>query len=26
VEGKKYNVVGFLEPEPVQKLIQEVMK
>jgi len=26
VEGKKYNVVGFLDPEPVQKLIQEVVK
>jgi iron(III) transport system substrate-binding protein len=25
-EGKKYNVVGFLDPEPVQKLIQEVVK
>jgi iron(III) transport system substrate-binding protein len=26
VEGKKYNVVGFLDPEPVQTLIQEVVK
>jgi iron(III) transport system substrate-binding protein len=26
VEGKKYNVVGFLEPEPVQKLLQEILK
>jgi iron(III) transport system substrate-binding protein len=24
--GKDYNVVGFLDPEPVQKLIQEVLK
>ncbi len=26
VEGKKYRVVGFLDPEPVQKLLQEVLK
>src|SRR5215510_3654892 len=26
MEGKKYTVVGFLDPEPVQKLIQEVVK
>ncbi len=26
VEGKKYSVVGFLDPEPVQKLLQEVLK
>ena len=26
VEGKKYKVVGFLEPEPVQKLLQEILK
>jgi iron(III) transport system substrate-binding protein len=26
VEGKKYNVVGFLDPEPVQKLLQEILK
>jgi iron(III) transport system substrate-binding protein len=26
VEGKKYNVVGFLDPDPVQKLLQEVLK
>jgi len=26
VPGKEYHVVGFLDPEPVQKLIQEVVK
>ena len=26
VEGKKYSVVGFLDPEPVQKLLHEVLK
>jgi iron(III) transport system substrate-binding protein len=26
VEGKKYGVVGFLDPEPVQKLLQDVLK
>jgi iron(III) transport system substrate-binding protein len=26
VASKKYNVVGFLDPEPVQKLLQEVLK
>lgn len=26
VEGKKYSVVGFLDPEPVQKLLQETLK
>jgi len=26
VEGKKYNVVGFLDPEPVQKLLQEILR
>jgi iron(III) transport system substrate-binding protein len=26
VIGKEYHVVGFLDPEPVQKLIQEVVK
>jgi iron(III) transport system substrate-binding protein len=26
VEGKKYNVLGFLDPEPVQKLLQEILK
>jgi hypothetical protein len=26
VEGRKYNVVGFLDPDPVQKLLQEVLK
>ena len=26
VEGKKYNVMGFLDPEPVQKLLQEILK
>jgi iron(III) transport system substrate-binding protein len=26
MEGKKYSVVGFLDPEPVQKLLQEVLK
>jgi iron(III) transport system substrate-binding protein len=26
VEGKKYNVVGFLDPERVQKLLQEILK
>jgi len=26
VEGKKYSVVGFLDPEPVQKLLQEILK
>src|SRR5262245_55787910 len=26
LEGKKYNVVGFLDPEPVQKLLQEILK
>jgi ABC-type Fe3+ transport system substrate-binding protein len=26
VEGREYQVIGFLDPEPVQKLIQEVLK
>jgi len=26
VDGKKYTVVGFLDPEPVQKLLQEILK
>jgi iron(III) transport system substrate-binding protein len=26
VEGKKYSVVGFLDPEPAQKLLQEILK
>jgi iron(III) transport system substrate-binding protein len=26
VEGKKYSVVGFLDPEPVQKLLHEILK
>jgi len=26
VEGRKYDVIGFLNPEPVQKLINEVLK
>ena len=26
VEGKVYQVVGFLDPEPVQKLLQEILK
>jgi iron(III) transport system substrate-binding protein len=26
LEGKKYSVVGFLDPEPVQKLLQEILK
>jgi iron(III) transport system substrate-binding protein len=26
VEGKTYNVVGFLDPDPVQKLLQEILK
>jgi iron(III) transport system substrate-binding protein len=26
VEEKKYNVVGFLDPDPVQKLLQEILK
>jgi iron(III) transport system substrate-binding protein len=26
MEGKKYHVVGFLDPEPVQKLLQEILK
>ncbi len=26
LEGKKYNVVGFLDPDPVQKLLQEILK
>ncbi len=26
LEGRKYQVIGFLDPEPVQKLIQEVVK
>jgi iron(III) transport system substrate-binding protein len=26
MEGKKYNVMGFLDPEPVQKLLQEILK
>ena len=26
VEGKEYQVVGFLDPEPVQKLLQEILK
>ena len=25
-EGKKYSVVGFLDPEPVHKLLQEILK
>jgi iron(III) transport system substrate-binding protein len=25
-EGKKYGVVGFLDPEPVQKLLREILK
>ena len=26
VEGRKYSVVGFLDPDPVQKLLQEILK
>ena len=26
VQGKEYQVVGFLDPEPVQKLLQEILK
>jgi iron(III) transport system substrate-binding protein len=26
IEGRKYRVVGFLDPEPVQKLLQEILK
>jgi iron(III) transport system substrate-binding protein len=26
IEGRKYQVIGFLDPEPVQKLINEVLK
>ena len=26
VEGRRYSVVGFLDPEPVQKLLQETLK
>ena len=26
LEGKKYSVIGFLDPEPVQKLLQEILK
>ncbi len=26
VDGKKYAVVGFLDPDPVQKLLQEILK
>jgi iron(III) transport system substrate-binding protein len=26
VEGRKYSVVGFLDPDPVQKLLHEVLK
>jgi iron(III) transport system substrate-binding protein len=26
VEGKTYNVVGFLDPDPVQKLLQEILR
>jgi iron(III) transport system substrate-binding protein len=26
VEGKKYGVVGFLDPEPVQRLLQDILK
>jgi len=26
VEGRKYDVIGFLDPDPVQKLINEVLK
>jgi iron(III) transport system substrate-binding protein len=26
MDGKKYNVVGFLDPEPVQKLLQEILR
>jgi len=25
-DGKKYHVVGFLDPDPVQKLLQEILK
>lgn len=25
-EGKKYNVIGFLDPEPVRKLLQEILR
>ncbi|HEX7232668.1 MAG TPA: hypothetical protein VF452_19935, partial [Candidatus Binatia bacterium] len=26
VAGREYQVIGFLDPEPVQKLLQEVLK
>jgi iron(III) transport system substrate-binding protein len=26
VEGKKYGVIGFLDPDPVQKLLQDILK
>ena len=26
VDGKKYSVVGFLDPEPAQKLLQEILR
>ena len=26
VAGKQYEVIGFLDPEPVQKLLQEILK
>jgi iron(III) transport system substrate-binding protein len=26
IEGRKYSVIGFLDPEPVQKLLNEVVK
>ncbi len=26
IEGKPYRVIGFLDPEPVQKLLQEILK
>jgi len=26
LDGKKYSVVGFLDPDPVQKLLQEILK
>lgn len=25
-EGKKYSVIGFLDPEPVGKLLREILK
>jgi hypothetical protein len=24
--GREYSVIGFLDPEPVQKLLQEILK